>query len=64
MFESDSDDSEFDIESETARREKKMAAKKRKEEEDNGPRPGRLKPFEKSSRQFDWRVEIEEENDE
>lgn len=57
-------DDEPDAEAEKARRRQKMAQKKPEVDPDSFvKRPGRLKPFDKSSRRFDWQEEMDEEND-
>lgn len=57
-------DDEPDAEAEKARRRQKMAQKKVENDPDSYvKRPGRLKPFDKTTRRFDWHEETDEDNE-
>lgn len=58
------DESDFDIEVEKVKRRKKLEQKRGGDDADDyNKRPGRLSPFDKGSRRFNWKEELEDDND-
>lgn len=58
------DESDFDIEIEKVKRRRKLEQKRHGDESDeNNKKPGRLAPFDKGSRRFNWKEELYDDED-